>query len=106
MTDPRRLLEGPPTYLPPELADLLRSLLTGVTDRALRLAIRRWGEACFQAGYASGFEDPSDEEDRGAATTTYTARGYGLATVQHHPPATSDTPAFDALNSGRGRNEP
>lgn len=96
MTDPRDLLSGPPRYLPPELADLLRGLLGNVGDSDLRRALRKFGEACFDAGYALGIDDPTPDEDRRQPSTGYS---YSVAAVHHD----TGSPTYDRLHRGSER---
>ena len=89
--DPRELLSGPPRYLPPELADLLRDALARVDDAETRRAVRKLAEAAFDAGFALGFDDPTPDVDRRQNSTGYS---YSAAAVH-----TAAEPMYDTLQS-------
>lgn len=120
MTDP---LAGPPRYLPPELADLLTGdVLVGVGDGTLRRRIRRWGEACFAAGYGTGYADLTGATDDTAPPSYITgittpAGGStrrdpaAIDTAPDLPPAatgatTADTPLFNEVEAAARKELP
>lgn len=106
MSDPHTLLGGPPRYLPPELVDLLRGLVGDMPDPVLRLALRKWGEACFEAGYGLAMDDPTPDDERRITGPSFRAAGYGYGTLQTRPAPPSDTPAFDSLRANPAREIP
>lgn len=113
MTDP---LAGPPRYLPPELADLLTAdVIRTISDTTVRRRIRRWGEACFAAGFGDGYADLTGASEDTAppsyvtGITTITASGSSrrdpgpVDTAPDLPPAapgaTADTPLFNEVTA-------
>ena len=48
--------EVPVGYLPPQQSRDLRRILSAVTDTGLRADLTAWGEDCFAAGHAYGYD--------------------------------------------------